>query len=275
MNGMGLAMRGSRSIRHCRQTARGAKGSPRHPKRCCAATPSPSGAPVTQRPSCAARSCWRATSSTSPARRDLDPSEFPQPGAFDMKRENNVHVAFGSVRTAASARTLRGSRFRCSTRDAGWAARFRLDPPIRRLARRSCDRPRNRAPGLERLMTWQRRASASIARTARSGPGDRRQALHRQVQRLRRLHPPAARDLPALPVRKRRAARGGGTGWVDTYTINHHKWAPDMRCPSSSRGSRSTTRRGSISPPTWSLPGRRGRHRRQGPRGVRGADGIW
>ncbi len=26
---------------------------------------------------------------------DLDPAEFPQPGDYDMKRENNVHVAFG------------------------------------------------------------------------------------------------------------------------------------------------------------------------------------
>ncbi len=27
---------------------------------------------------------------------DLDASEFPEPGDFNMKRENNVHIAFGA-----------------------------------------------------------------------------------------------------------------------------------------------------------------------------------
>ena len=27
---------------------------------------------------------------------DLDPREFPNPEVFDMKRENNVHIAFGA-----------------------------------------------------------------------------------------------------------------------------------------------------------------------------------
>lgn len=37
--------------------------------------------------------------------------------------------------------------------------------------------------------------------------------------------------MPPLPVGKCRAPCGGGTGIIDTYTINHQAWAKDMEVP--------------------------------------------